>query len=167
MTGAAPLPPRRSARAPLIALAAVAAAAAVAVFAMRPARKLPVEDNLPPALVRFVPYPENPVFAGTGRDTWDRKIRERGFILFEDGQYRLYYTGYNDAPGDRQKTDPVLGLATSPDGYRWTRQGDAPIFSAVWTEDVNVLHDERGYYMVAEGKDDVAHALSSEDGVHF
>ena len=167
MTGAAPAERQKRA---VVAAGAAALLGAVALVAVElyPGRRLPVEDNFPPALVRFVPYPGNPVFTGTGADTWDRTIRERGSILFEEGQYRLYYTGYNESPGDAHRTAwPALGLATSPDGYRWTRQGDGPIFSAVWTEDVYLLHDEHDYYVVAEGKDDIAHALSSEDGVHF
>jgi hypothetical protein len=30
-------------------------------------------------LAAWAPIPDNPVFAGTGRDTWDRKIRERSW----------------------------------------------------------------------------------------
>jgi hypothetical protein len=41
--------------------------------------------EFPPELVDFVPYEGNPVFAGTGEDTWDRKIRERGYIRREAG----------------------------------------------------------------------------------
>lgn len=150
-----------------IALAALAVAGGIALFVMPRGRRLPVEEDLPPALVRLAPYAGNPVFSGTGRDTWDRSIRERGYILFENGEYRLYYTGYDDRKGDASRTDPALGLATSKDGFQWTRYSDRPLFAEGWTEDVNVVHDERGYYMVAEGKDDVAHALSSEDGIHF
>ena len=69
-------------------------------------------------LVAWTPIAENPVFTGTGRDTWDRKIRERGYILVGDnGTYDLWYTGYAD---DRPPT-MSLGHATSPDGIRWTR----------------------------------------------
>ena len=47
----------------------------------------------PWALVRWKPVPENPVFTGTGRETWDRKIRERGYILPDDkGNFDLWYT---------------------------------------------------------------------------
>ena len=69
------------------------------------------------------PIPENPVFTGTGRDTWDRKIRERGYILAgDDGNYDLWYTGY---AGDRPAT-MSLGHATSPDGIHWTRDPGNP-----------------------------------------
>ena len=47
-------------------------------------------------MVDFVPYEGNPVFAGTGTDTWDRVIRERGFILREGNTYHMWDTGYAD-----------------------------------------------------------------------
>src|SRR5215468_200351 len=69
-------------------------------------------DPAPWALVAWAPIPGNPVFAGTGRDTWDRKIRERGYILVDDdGTYHLWYTGY---AVDRPPT-MSLGHATSRD----------------------------------------------------
>jgi hypothetical protein len=59
-------------------------------------KKMNGGTNLFPAeLVDFVPYEQNPVFKGTGADTWDNKIRERGYILKEDGIYKMWYTGYN------------------------------------------------------------------------
>jgi len=41
------------------------------------------DEQFPPELVDFEPYQGNPVFAGTGTDTWDRTIRERGYTLRE------------------------------------------------------------------------------------
>jgi len=43
----------------------------------------------------------NPVFKGGGPGQWDEQIRERGWILKEDGVYHLWYTGYtaDDAVG--------------------------------------------------------------------
>ncbi len=32
----------------------------------------------PSEIVDFIPYKNNPVFRGTGTDTWDKEIRERG-----------------------------------------------------------------------------------------
>src|SRR5262245_40763156 len=80
----------------------------------------------PWALVRWKPVPENPVFTGTGRDTWDRKIRERGYILPDHkGNYDLWYTGY---AGDRPAT-MSLRDATSPDGIHWPRDPANPDFA--------------------------------------
>ena len=51
-------------------------------------------SRFPAALTDFAPYSNNPVFSGTAADTWDQKIRERGYILHEDGIYYMWYTGY-------------------------------------------------------------------------
>lgn len=123
----------------------------------------PTPQQAPPSwpLVRWTPIPENPVFTGTGRDTWDRKIRERGYILVsDDGKYDLWYTGY---AGDRPAT-MSLGHATSRDGIHWTRDQGNPVFSESWVEDMCVVHRDGTYFMVAEGKNDVAHLLKSPDG---
>src|SRR5205823_7257189 len=74
------------------------------------------DEAFPRGLVEWTPMAGNPVFQGAGDDAWDRKIRERGYILVEDGTYHLWYTGYN---GDRAPT-MFLGHSTSPDGLRWT-----------------------------------------------
>ena len=37
------------------------------------------DELFPRELVDFVPFEGNPVFAGTGKDTWDQKIREQGY----------------------------------------------------------------------------------------
>jgi beta-1,2-mannobiose phosphorylase / 1,2-beta-oligomannan phosphorylase len=112
-------------------------------------------------LATWTPIPENPVFTGTGRDTWDRKIRERGYIVVgNDGTYRLWYTGY---AVDRPPT-MALGLATSRDGIHWARDPENPIYAGSWVEDVCVVPKDGSYVMFAEGKNDVAHLLTSTDG---
>lgn len=79
------------------------------------------DEQFPPELVDFEPRQGNPVFAGTGKDTWDRTIRERGYILREDDTYHLWYTGYNENRSDAHyRHTRSLGYATSPDGLHWT-----------------------------------------------
>lgn len=113
-------------------------------------------------LLNFKAYPGNPVFAGTDTSTWDRHIRERGFILYEDDTYHLWYTGY---AGD--DADLHLGYATSPDGIHWTRYAHNPIVGKGWTEDMMVVKHDSTYYMFAEGRNDIAHLLTSADKVHW
>jgi beta-1,2-mannobiose phosphorylase / 1,2-beta-oligomannan phosphorylase len=120
-------------------------------------------DDFPRSLVAWRPVAANPVFQGAGDDAWDRKIRERGYILVEDGTFHLWYTGYND---DRSATK-FLGHATSPDGLRWTRDPSNPIFTKSYVEDVCVLHRDGIYYLFAEGRNDTAHQLTSPDGLHW
>ena len=117
----------------------------------------------PPELVDWVPYAGNPLFSGTGQGGWDDQIRERGFILREGGLWRLWYTGYNPARGGAM----ALGYATSPDGLRFARHAAKPIFDGVWTEDVFVVPHAGAYEMFAEGQNDVAHRLTSPDGIRW
>ena len=51
--------------------------------------------EFPSELVDFVPFEHNPVFTAAGPGHWDVKIRERGWILHEGDQYRLWFTGYD------------------------------------------------------------------------
>jgi hypothetical protein len=126
----------------------------------------PAFAQAPPAwpLAAWTPITENPVFTGTGRDTWDRKIRERGYILVgDDGTYHLWYTGYaTDKPPTMS-----LGHATSKDGVHWTRDPGNPIFRESWVEDVCVVRQDGTYFMFAEGKNDIAHLLTSSDGLKW
>ena len=119
--------------------------------------------EFPAELVNFIPYKRNPVFCGTGKDTWDKNIRERGYILRQNGTYHLWYTGYNDDSSDTK----FLGYATSNDGLNWTRYPDNPIFKKSWVEDMQVVKYKDIFYMFAEGRNDIAHMLTSPDGIHW
>src|SRR5690606_2125096 len=77
----------------------------------------------PTELVHFQAISENPIFTGTEEDTWDQRMRERGYILKEEDMYHMWYTGL------RPKSKSIfLGYATSADGLTWTRHPDNPIF---------------------------------------
>ncbi len=117
----------------------------------------------PPELVHFTPYAQNPVFEGRGPGFWDEAIRERGWILKEDGEYHLWYTGYQ-YPESNEKH---LGYATSKDGLHWTRYPGNPIYTEHWVEDVMVVKDAGTYYMFAESVGDRAHLLTSTDRIHW
>ena len=129
----------------------------------KPADKSENDEDFPEEMVEFVPYEANPVFEGTGLDTWDKQIRERGYILFEDSTYKMWYSGYKGDAADPK----FLGYATSSDGINWNRHPENPIFSEKWTEDMFVIQDEGKYYMYAEGENDIAHLLTSDDGINW
>lgn len=120
-------------------------------------------EEFPADVVRWVPALKKPVFQGAEGNAWDRQIRERGWILVEGGTYHLWYTGYNE---DRSPLI-LLGHATSPDGVRWTRDRNNPIETSSWVEDVCVVHHGNTYFMFAEGIEDIAHLLTSHDGVRW
>lgn len=120
-------------------------------------------EDFPPEIVAWTLDPTAPVFQGEGGTAWDRKIRERGWIRVEDGIYHLWFTGYNDDKSPLR----LLGHATSRDGVRWIRDPKEPIFTEGWVEDVCVVKDADTYFMFAEGKNDVAHMLTSTDGIRW
>jgi len=120
-------------------------------------------QRFPPEVVAFTAYSDRSLFSGTDSSTWDQYIRERGFILYDEGIYKMWYTGYNP---DRSAVKS-LGYAISHDGINWERYSKNPIFSEKWTEDVFVLKDQGVYYLFAEGDDDVAHLLTSADGIQW
>src|SRR5262245_6221917 len=127
------------------------------------ARSAPSQDEFPREIVSFERSTNGPVFTGAGPGNWDAAIRERGWILVEAGAYHLWYTGYDGTREGEKK----LGYATSPDGLRWTRQAENPIYKDHWTEDMMVAKQGDTYYMFAEGLNDHAHLLSSKDRIHW
>jgi hypothetical protein len=147
---------------PLFLLVPVALVVSLAASARQPPAGQ-AGDSFPRELTDWVPYDGNPLFSGTGTNTWDRQIRERGFILREPDGWRLWYTGY-DSSGRQAMS---LGYATSPDGIRWARHPGNPVFDRLWTEDVLVVKHEGVYQMFAEGAHDIAHRLTSRDGIRW
>ncbi len=119
-----------------------------------------VAQDLP---ARFEPTATNPVFkAAEGR--WDSKIRERGWIIREDGLWKLWYTGYQ---ADSSPMMMKLGYATSKDGLQWERAGTEPLIDDFWVEDMMVVKKDHTYFMFAEGAQDQAQLLKSADGIHW
>ena len=116
----------------------------------------------PKKLTRFTTPEIAPLFTGGGKDSWDQKIRERGFILKEDGTYHMWYTGFG--PDSKAL---ALGYATSADGIHWTPYPNNPIFKESWTEDMMVIKVNGTYHMFAEGENDVAHRLTSTDRINW
>jgi predicted GH43/DUF377 family glycosyl hydrolase len=115
-----------------------------------------------PEMVKFKPYKSNPVFTHADTSAWDKNIRERGFILKEDSIYKMWYTGYRNLDSIK-----FLGYATSKDGISWERYPGNPIFTEKWTEDMIVFKQDGKYHMYAEGAKDIAHLLTSDDGIKW
>lgn len=116
-----------------------------------------------PALIDFSPYADNPIFGGTDSTHWDERIRERGYILKEGDTYHMWYTGYQEGAEKKMQ----LGYASSADGLRWTRHPDNPVYADAWVEDMMVIKEDSLYHMFAEGENDIAHRLTSTDGIHW
>jgi hypothetical protein len=134
----------------LLGLAAALSTLLVAPSTRAVAQAVPANRStaaFPSELVDWVPGPKNPVFQAGGAGCWDLKIRERGWILRENGTYHLWYTGYD---GTREGTK-LLGYAVSDDGLHWTPSPKNPLCRGHWVEDVMVVRHGETYYMFAEG----------------
>lgn len=118
-------------------------------------------DEFPRELTQFEPIAANPVFTAAGDGHWDVKIRERGWIIREAHQWRMWYTGYDGTRPGRK----LLGYATSPDGLTWTRHAGNPIHREHWVEDICIVPHDGTLYMFAEGEQDRAQLLTSRDGL--
>jgi len=114
----------------------------------------------PKELTSFDPEGEV-VFQGKP-GAWDAHIRERGWIMHDGEGFRMYYTGYRDKDGVR-----LLGTAKSTDGSLWTRDPSNPLVKDLWVEDMMVVRRGDLLHMFAEGKDDIAHRLTSRDGAEW
>jgi beta-1,2-mannobiose phosphorylase / 1,2-beta-oligomannan phosphorylase len=114
----------------------------------------------PKELTSFDPEGEVVFEAAPGK--WDAKIRERGWIVRDNGKYRMWYTGYRDKDGTR-----LLGSATSIDGSKWVREPGNPLLKELWVEDMMVVKRDGVHHMFAEGKHDIAHRLTSRDGLKW
>jgi beta-1,2-mannobiose phosphorylase / 1,2-beta-oligomannan phosphorylase len=119
------------------------------------------DDKFPPELVNFKPDGKAPVFTAGAKGQWDEAIRERGWIMKEGDLWRMWYTGYRDG----RESTKYLGYASSTDGIHWTRHEKNPLYTEHWVEDMMIVKDEGKYWMFAEGKDDLAHLLVSDDGL--
>uniref|UniRef100_A0A7C2P5X9 Glycosylase n=1 Tax=Schlesneria paludicola TaxID=360056 RepID=A0A7C2P5X9_9PLAN len=119
------------------------------------------DEPLPAERAKFEPLPGNPVFTAAGEGHWDARIRERGWILRDGDQWRMWYTGYDGSRGGLK----MLGQATSPDGIHWTRDARNPLYREHWVEDMCVVKHDGTYYMAAEGFLDRVHLLTSPDGL--
>jgi hypothetical protein len=144
-------------------VAVVLSAAAIA--ASPPPTRAEAPSDFPSELVHWKPVAVDPVFAAAGDDHWDKRIRERGWILRDlRGGYRMWYTGYD---GTREGIK-LLGLAMSPDGVRWTRNPANPLCTNRWVEDMTVIEHEGLFYMFAEGVEaNHAELLTSTDGLNW
>lgn len=119
----------------------------------------------PSALSGFTSVQTDPVFTGEPGQ-WDELIRERGWVMHEDGGYRMWYTGYRMTP-DGKRGRMKVGYATSVDGVHWKRHPSNPVYEDTWTEDMMVVRRGNELFMFAEGLNDQAHLLKSSDGISW
>lgn len=109
------------------------------------------------ALVKFTPSSNNPILTPGPKGSWDENIRERGWVMYENGMYHMWYGGWQGQYIHSEARLVKLGYAYSTDGMNWTKYPGNPIYTGTWVEDMTVVKDGDTYYMYAEDE-------KSEDG---
>ena len=66
-------------------------------------------------------YASNPVLTDGTPGSWDDEGIWHPSVLLEGSTYKMWYAGYDDTNLNQ------IGLATSPDGYAWTKEGSNPV----------------------------------------
>eukprot|EP00913_Durusdinium_trenchii_P028318 g26546.t1 len=77
--------------------------------------------------------------------------------------WHLWFTGYDGTRAGQK----FLGYATSTDGLNWRRHPGNPVYREHWVEDMMVVKQGKTFYMFAEGKNDQAQLLKSQDGIRW
>lgn len=106
----------------------------------------------------WLPDSENPVIQENQPGTWDSGHIETPHVIQVADEYWLYYVATVDSLPD-DAANLRLGLATSPDGIRWTRHAANPLLSrgsalewdAKWIESPCVFRDDSLFYLWYNG----------------
>jgi predicted GH43/DUF377 family glycosyl hydrolase len=92
----------------------------------------------------------NPVLGAGAPGSWDEGGAFLAFVLWDMGVYRMWYSG-----GASGLDTARLGMATSPDGFTWTKSGANPVldtggpstWDATWVADPSVMAIGGAYKM--------------------
>jgi hypothetical protein len=107
---------------------------------------------VPKVLVNFTSATNNAVLSAGPLGSWDERITERGWFMYENGMYHVWYGGWKGNYDHAVKNFVKLGYAYSTDGIHWTKSSGNPIYSQHWTEDMAVVKSGNTYYMFAENE---------------
>jgi len=93
-------------------------------------------------------YEGNPVLSPAGG--WEGSQVGYHCVIFHNGKYRMWYTGYNGS-------DIQIGYATSDDGINWTKYEGNPILEQIGSP--SVLFEAGKYKMWYSGKGETHHRI--------
>ncbi len=106
--------------------------------------------------ITWTKYAGNPVLRVGGPGSWDELEAGTPFVLYQNGVYKMWYTGQDSA------LRYAIGYATSLDGINWTKYGSNPILVGTpetWDEGGvlagKIYFDGVTYRMWYFGKDNV------------
>lgn len=94
-------------------------------------------------------YPGNPVLNLGSPGAWDDQWLDTPDILWDGGEYKLYYFG--DSTWMTGCVNGSFGLATSSDGLNWTKEGIVLQKGSLGDWDGNFIESPSVYYDPASG----------------
>ena len=130
--------------------------------------KTPSLLSASPVQFRWEKCLDNPVLTHGLPGSWDENIRERMWVIYEDGKFHGWYGGWNGKYNKNAMNLVHLGYATSDDGMHWTKYGNNPVYKGRWIEDMSVVKFGDTYHMFAEDESNdrpVIHRLTSKDKI--
>ncbi|MBC8232168.1 T9SS type A sorting domain-containing protein [bacterium] len=115
--------------------------------------------------ITWTKHEDNPVLDLGEPGEWDDNNVCCPSVLYEDGTYKMWYSGYD---GSKER----IGYAVSPDGITWTKYTDNPVLDlgepGEWDDDrvvtPSVLYEDGTYKMWYAGNSRTGYATSS-DGI--
>lgn len=129
--------------------------------------------------INWVKYAGNPILTHGDATSWERSWIESPAVLWDSagGSYMMWYSGV-----DTTSWRICVGLATSPDGFVWTKYAGNPVLSPgsagsyddMWAAVPAVIKTDRGYEMWYSGLSSTTgfstltiNYATSPDGIHW
>lgn len=105
-----------------------------------------------------------PVLKAGNPGSWDEVLREKVWVMQENGLYKMWYTGYLASSTSVTK----IGYATSTDGIKWTKYSTPVISRTSRDQDMSVVKADDGtYYMYVEVNDNHIDLFTSGNGINW
>jgi predicted GH43/DUF377 family glycosyl hydrolase len=129
--------------------------------------------------INWTKYSGNPILTHGGDAEWDRSWIESPAVFWDSstGNYLMWYSGV-----DTSTWRIAIGLATSPDGFNWTKHAGNPVlrpgpsgsYDDMWAAVPAVIKTDRGYEMWYSGFSSTTgytnitiNYATSTDGIHW
>jgi hypothetical protein len=119
--------------------------------------------------VHWVKDQANPVIPFGESSEWDDMETWDPFVLYEDGNFKMWYGGTTLLEGKR---DFQIGYATSQDGSHFTKKGKISRYARGNVGDMHVVHDEKSgkyymYYLDRNNKEGLLFRAESQNETDF